>query len=238
MRIVAWNCQGGLHNKFEPLLALNPDIAVVSECAKPEILARKCELPRFSAPPVWTGGNQNKGLAVFFFSDAVGTLHSPFNRDLHGIIPVEVTAPWRLNLLAVWGPMGLPKTDPGPLNRALEFYRRFLIERDAVIAGDFNHNVFWDEDGWVRNFSDTITHLDSLGLASAYHEKTREEHGQESCPTFYFYRKQNKPYHIDYIFMPRAWTEREYGVSVGSFKAWTGAGISDHTPVVLDIADT
>ena len=41
MRIVAWNCAKAFHNKIDRLLALQPDVAVVSECADPEVLARQ-----------------------------------------------------------------------------------------------------------------------------------------------------------------------------------------------------
>ena len=34
MRIVAWNCNGGFHRKAAALMALAPDIAVVSACRK------------------------------------------------------------------------------------------------------------------------------------------------------------------------------------------------------------
>lgn len=34
MRLVTWNCGMALHRKFEALLGLEPDIAVVCECAE------------------------------------------------------------------------------------------------------------------------------------------------------------------------------------------------------------
>ena len=90
MRIVAWNRAGGLHRKLGPLLKLKPDIAVVSECAEPEVLERKGGLPAFSAPPVWTGDDLNRGLAVFFFNGAAGRLHGRFDTGLRRAVPVEI----------------------------------------------------------------------------------------------------------------------------------------------------
>ena len=130
MRIVAWNCAKALHKKFDPLLALRPDIAVISECAEPAVLERKCDLPAFSAPPVWSGGNPNwrpengpdpwlhSGLGVFFFNGAAGHIHGRFN------------------------------------------------------------------------------------------------------------------------YMPHSWTEWDFSLDVGSFEDWTGAGLSDHAPLTLDIPAT
>lgn len=238
MRLVAWNCAGGLHKKFEALLALEPDIAIVSECAEPEVLARKCRLPVFSASPVWAGRDLNRGLAVFFFNKANGRMHGRFRADLQTAIPVEVTAPQRFNLLAVLAhTFKRRKADPGPVNEALDFYRSFLTGEEAVVAGDFNHNVIWDKPGWASNHRDTVEALDSYGLVSAYHAATGDRQGKENAPTIYWRdRKKDGPtYHIDYIFIPRTWTEREFGLRVGLFEAWVGGGLSDHVPLVLDI---
>lgn len=245
MRIVAWNCAKAFHNKIDRLLALQPYVAVVSECAAPEVLARKCRLPEFSAPPIWHGDGPNHGVGVFFFNGGDGRRHHRFDRDLYLLLPVEVTKPQRFNLLAVWAfTYGLRKAQHGPLNEGIEFYRRFLTEEDAVLAGDFNHNVNWDEDGWASSFGHTVARLDSLDLISAYHEKTRENHGQESCATFHFRRKRNDPFHIDYIFVPRAWTERAYDLQVGRYDDWVAPGtgmngrsLSDHVPLTFVTGD-
>ena len=247
MRIVAWNCAKALHRKFDPLLGLKPDIAVISECAEPEVLARKCDLPAFSAPPIWSGGDQNwtpdngpdrwlhSGLGIFFFNGAAGHIHGRFNSGLYLILPVEVTAPQRFNLLAVWAPTGMRKPDPGPLRRALEFYRRFLTEGNAVVAGDFNNNVNFDAPGWASNHSNACDILERYQLISAYHVKTGEGYGAESEPTHYHQGKRHKKFHIDFIYMPRAWAARDFALDVGSFEDWTGAGLSDHAPLTLDI---
>ena len=237
MRLVAWNCNGALHRKFEALLALEPDIAIVSECAEPEVLARKCRLPDFSAPPVWTGRDLNRGLAVFFFNEARGHIHGRFRDGLERVLPVEVAAPRRFNLLAVLAnSFHLRKADPGPVNEAMAFYRRFLTDGDAVLTGDFNHNVVWDKPGWASNHRDTVDALDRYGLVSAYHAATGEAQGQEKAPTIYWRdRKEDGPvYHIDYIFIPRSWAGRGFGLRVEPFGTWVGAGLSDHVPLVLD----
>jgi hypothetical protein len=56
-----------LHTKWDGLLNLRPDIAVIAECAEPSVLWSKmkyepvCEVQ-------WIGDNRNKGLAVFAFT--------------------------------------------------------------------------------------------------------------------------------------------------------------------------
>lgn len=237
MRIVAWNCRGGFHGKLDRLRDLNPDIAVISECARPEVLREKSGFTAFSAPPVWTGKHTHYGLAVFFFGNATGSIHNVIASDLPGILPVEVTAPRRFNLLAVCAPTGTPKADPGSVRRSLDVYRDFLTGGEAVLAGDFNHNVRWDKPGWASNFRETADILEGRGLVSAYHAATGEEFGKESAYTYYHAPQNQAPYHIDYIFAPRAWTEGCFGLDVGSREDWIDSRLSDHVPIVLDIAD-
>jgi len=239
MRLIAWNCAGAFHRKLEPMMALEPDIAVVSECAEPDVLAARAMLPDFAAPPIWTGRNPNKGLAVFFFNGAAGRLHG----DLHWILPIEISTPRRFNLLAVWAQNASAgnrrKANPGPLRRALDFYRGFLTDRDAVLAGDFNNNIFWDKPGWAMNHQDAVDILAGYELVSAYHAATGEAQGSETTPTHYWRdRKKDGPtYHIDYIFMPEAWARAGYAFHIEPFEPWTGAGLSDHVPLVLELPE-
>ena len=244
MRIVAWNCAKAFHNKIDRLLALQPDVAVISECAAPEVLARKCRLPEFSAPPLWHGDNPNWGVGVFFFNGWAGRRHQQFDRNLKLLLPVEVTKPRRFNLLAVWAPTGLLKAEPGPVREATEIYREFLTEEDAVIAGDFNNNVNFDKPGFAANFRNVVNILDGYGLASAYHAQTGEAQGEESAPTFYLFGKKDRPHHIDYIFVPRAWTERAFDLQVGRYDDWVAPGtgmngksLSDHVPLTFVAGD-
>lgn len=247
MRIVAWNCAGGLHfpRKLGPLLALKPDIAVISECADPPILEAKCgRLPEFSATPIWIGGDpdSHRGLGVFFFNGAAGTRHDRFNPDLQWLLPVEITSPRRFNLLAVLtGTGGLRKAEPGPLLEALDFYCRFLTEEDAVVAGDFSNNSSW-RIGWACNHCHAVKILKRRGLVSAYHTKTGEDQGKETANTYYRWRREEEGHHIDHIFIPRAWSKQGFGLKVGSFRNWvritsTRKSRSDHAPLILDVAD-
>ena len=245
MRLVVWNCAGGLHlpRKYEPLLALGPDIAVISECAEPSILARKLDrVLDFSAAPIWTGGvpTPHRGLAVFFFNGAAGICHRKFAPELQWLLPVEVTAPRRFNLLGVLtGVAKLRKAEPGTLREGLDFYRRFLTEEDAVVAGDFSNNAAWYP-GRASNHRHAVEVLEGYGLVSAYHAKTGELQGQESTGTYYRWRRKEEGHHIDHIFIPHAWSERGFRLEVGSYDEWVRktsgeASRSDHAPLVVDI---
>lgn len=242
MRIVAWNCNMALHRKFDALLSLRPDLAIVSECAEPDRLRQRLDIGMICGDPVWVGTSPHKGLAIFGFNGHRVALAPGHRRSLKHIAPVRVDGAARFNLLGVWAQNfsdGIRrKRQPGPLRLALRHYRDFLTEGPTVVAGDFNNSVYWDRPGWLINQAWAVGALAGLGLTSAYHAYRGEAQGDESDPTLYWRdRKKDGPtYHIDYIFLPRAWVARLCALSVGSFEQWCQPGLSDHVPVVAEVA--
>src|SRR5689334_18278460 len=91
MRIVAWNCCMALNRKFEAISRLEPDVAVICECAEPRRLAAVGALKGVCAEPVWIGDNGNKGLAVFTYSGYRARLAEPFYPGLRHIAPVTIS---------------------------------------------------------------------------------------------------------------------------------------------------
>jgi exonuclease III len=77
--------------------------------------------------------------------------------------------------------------------------------------------------------------LDERGLVSTYHEHFGEPQGGESRQTMYLFRHADRPYHIDYIFIPRAWTPRLQTVEVGGYEQWSK--LSDHCPVIVSLRE-
>jgi len=241
MRIVAWNCNMALGRKFEALMRLRPDIAIISECASPHDLRHAGAPDRADHNSVWIGANRHKGLAVIAFNGFSASLAEPYHRTLRWIAPVRIGGPVELNLLAVWAQnwsAGITrKHQMGPLRRALGKYRDFLAERPAVVAGDFNSNLIWDKPGWRNNHMTNVETMRRLGLVSAYHALRGEAPGKEREPTLYWRdrRKDGPTYHIDYVFLPKHWIARVTELSIGRFEDWCGAGLSDHVPVVVEV---
>src|SRR5882757_5148371 len=167
MRFVTWNCGMALHRKFDALLALEPDIAVICECAEPERLRALGRLGGLDAEPVWIGRNPNKGLAVFAFNGFSVRLAEEFHPTLRYIAPVHITGPTECNLLAVWAQNASAgvsrKNQAGPLRRALTKYKGFLSDRPSMIAGDLNNNAIWHRPGWRINHLTTVAVLESYG---------------------------------------------------------------------------
>jgi len=239
---LAWNCNMALHRKADALLALCPDIAVISECAEPERLRRMGCSTWIETEPVWIGRHATKGLAVFTFNGYRAHLSESYWPKLRYIAPVHISGPATFNLLAVWAQNAsggvMRKHQLGPLRRAHSRYRSFLEDGPVVLAGDFNNNAIWDKPGWRINHMTMVEILKKRDLVSAYHEICREAHGEESVPTIYWRdRTRDGPtYHIDYIFLPSTWLSAVDAFDVGGFDDWCGNGLSDHVPLVVDIS--
>jgi exonuclease III len=228
LRIVTWNCGMALARKAPSLLVLKPDIAVVQECSKKSVDI----ISSHGFSGLWFGANLNKGVAVFcskeFTVEAVG---KPFGK---WVVPVRVHgAVVDFNLLAIWAcPVGTKRAANyiGEVHRCLVKQSDWFSNASVVAAGDFNSNAQWDANRPGRNHTEVVRLFDSHGLISAYHAHHEEKQGAEKRPTYYFYRHQDKPFHIDYVFIPKVW--RSKSVEVGSFSEW--GHLSDHVPVVVD----
>ncbi|MBK9321376.1 MAG: hypothetical protein IPM97_00200 [Bdellovibrionaceae bacterium] len=230
MRLVVWNCHQGLDKKAELLADLRPDIAIVPECANPLLpklasVLSKCGVTQSA----WNGNNQQKGLGVFIFNNAVKaesieTLGGKFS------IKIDLDLAEKVSLIAVW------TQNPGYIEEAhktVETYKKSLNERNVIFAGDFNSNKIWDSSRTLNHTALVDRLKNEFGLASAYHHHFGEDQGQEKRATLYFTYNEKKPYHIDYVFIPQKWLSKIKAVHVGEFKKWIH--VSDHCPLVLEI---
>ncbi len=211
--------------------SLRPDIAVVSECSRDAVLA--CRDEGYSA--CWWGRNKNKGLGVL--AAKPWTLEAGRQPTQKWIAPVRVRGPLSFLLIAVWaGPVGniKEKNYIGQIFEAVTRHPRWFADRQpVVIGGDFNSNTIWDEGRKTRNHSAVVRLLSDRNLVSAYHVFFSEEQGKETRPTYYFWHREDRPFHIDYIFVPTSWRPRLRNVEVGTYEAWRPK--SDHVPIVVDI---
>ena len=235
-RLVVWNCSQALHSKYERLAALEPDVAIVPECAEPDVIRRKS--PNFLFGDCeWRGTIKHKGLGVFAFKDVRLRLHHSWEPRFHIFLPLEVTGAAEFNLLAVWAfhrrtPETVTRT-PATMRTAIEHYASFLSRGRGVLAGDLNANVIWDASKRYEPFVDVDASLRGLGLVSAYHAVGGHLHGKEPHPTLFWQKKAVQGYHIDYSYIPAEWTERVRSVSVGSADDWLP--YSDHAPLIVEL---
>ena len=233
-----------VHRKLPELVdRLDPDIAVIPECADPATLRAKGGRALPECSMAWVGRSPNKGLAVFGFTDYTVTLSECYDDRLEWVMPIEVEGPVGFAVLAVWAHnrrakvqhpdhLGIPQSASG-----LAVYQDWLADRPALFAGDFNHSCVWDSaGGGRRNHASTVALAESLGLFSAYHRWSGEQQGSESTPTMYWKSRSvdGPAYHIDYVFVPESWAAGLVNVHIGTHADWVASGLSDHVPIVVD----
>lgn len=154
--------------------------------------------------------------------------------------PLELFLPCivtnRISLLAAWTRQANSPTFRyiGQLWKYLQQHQSFLVQPESILIGDLNSNTCWDV--WDRwwNHSDVVLQLQEIGLRSLYHHARSEDHGKENTPTFFMYRRLDKPYHIDYAFLSEVLLERA-SLEVGAPAHWIER--SDHMPIIVHIVD-
>jgi exonuclease III len=234
MKLTTWNCARGFAKKQKVIFSNDgPDIAVIQECSKK---STETVLPDgYSA--LWVGDNLNIGMGVFYKTDlwSVRRLEDT-THGIQWVVPFEVRGPENFTLIAVWAcevKGSKHESYVGQLKRALESYSKWFGNRPVVVAGDFNSNAIWDKERPKWNHSTMVSALGGHGLSSAYHAATKEEQGREKTPTFHLHKNHEKPFHLDYIFVPDDWQkDRQMTMSID----YQLPPLSDHRPVSLCVS--
>lgn len=215
------------------ILTHKPDILIVPECECPDKLLFPVDTPE-PTDTLWYGRNQNKGLAIFSYSDYRFTVLDNHNQDLQMIIPIAVTGgEFDFNLFAVWA--NNPTDRDGQyieqVWKAVHHYNTLLTDTRTILIGDFNSNKIWDRKHRESNHSSVVKLLEDKGIFSSYHLHHKQTQGTEEHPTLYMYRHKDKPYHIDYCFASADMAEKLTSVEVGDYEFWIRH--SDHVPLIV-----
>lgn len=221
MRIVTWNCAGKFRDKYETIAQLKADIYIIQECENPQS-CRHSGYKDFASNYLWIGDKMFKGLGVFARE---GIELAPLAWEsycLRHFLPVRVNDAF--NLLAVWA--ARPYIEEYYVYHSIHQNK---IDADTVIIGDFNSNKRWDHKHGARSHSAVVQMMANAGLVSAWHHLHNEAHGEENEPTFYMYRKQDRPYHIDYAFAASNILTSCAIIQSSAFAC------SDHRPLVVDL---
>lgn len=223
------------YRKKAPLiLAHQPDIVVVPECEHPDKLKFAAGILK-PTDMLWFGTNNNKGLGIFSYSTYRFKLKRTHNPELKMIVPVAVKGgAIDFTLYAVWA------NNPGDPDgqyveqvwKALQHYNKHLRRKQTMLAGDFNSNTIWDRKSRAGNHSNVVKRLERKGIYSCYHLHHGQSQGKEAHPTFYLYRHQDKPYHLDYCFASKDMADKIVSVEIGDYDAWKQ--YSDHVPVIVN----
>lgn len=223
--------------KADFILDYKPDILIVPECEHPD----KLLFPVNTLKPtdvLWFGKNQNKGLAIFSYSDYRFKVIDIHNQDLQMIIPISVTGgQFDFNLFAIWAnnPNDIDGQYVEQIWKAVHYYDALMSNTKTILIGDFNSNKIWDRKYRKSNHSHVVKFLEDKGILSTYHLHHKQVQGMEEHPTLYMYRHQNKPYHIDYCFVSKDMAEKLLSVEIGDYHSWIK--YSDHVPVIVTFAN-
>jgi exonuclease III len=227
MRLVTWNCCTAFSRKAEQFFRLNPDIAVVPECSQSDV--SRIDSNGYSG--LWFGSNPKKGMGIFCRKQwTPRTSCEPCGK---WIVKIQLEGTPAFNLLAVWACTVGRRLDNyiGQVYQCITERVDWVSSSPLVMAGDFNSNSKWDKLRPGRNHSEVVKLLGNHGLLSSYHSYFGENQGAETRPTYYYHHHREEPFHIDYVFAPKAW--RVESVQVGSFEEWHT--LSDHVPVTVEL---
>ena len=219
------------------ILAHKPDILVVPECEHPDKLKFSDQLLKPS-DILWFGTNSNKGLGIFSYSHYRFKLIKTHNPDFKLIIPVAVSGgDFNFTLFAIWA--NNPSDPDGQyveqVWKAIHHYDKKLKNSKTILIGDFNSNTIWDRKYRAANHSNVVKLLAEKGIFSCYHLYHNQIQGKEEHPTFYLYKHNDKPYHLDYCFVSRDLAEKIQSVEIGDYEFWKPH--SDHVPVMVTFND-
>lgn len=220
----------GLSRKASKLFENSPDIAVVQECSRKDTDSPPSD--RYKG--VWFGTNPAKGLGVFATEE---WQLRPLGHPQHEwVAAVEIDGPECFTLIAVWACAvkgNRQQSYVGVIHRSLAAHPEWFERGPVVMAGDFNSNSIFDKNRPIYNHTALVRQLRQHGLVSAYHTLFKERQGRESRPTFHLYRKTEKTFHLDYIFLPRAWARRLNHLELGGYDDWSC--LSDHCPLTVEV---
>lgn len=239
-----------VHRKLDIVLErLHSDVLVLCECADAATLSNKYSGPAPWTSMAWAGKvpdppkNPDKGLAVMTFGDYRIAAERPVAPVMEWVVLADIVGPVTFSLIAIWAMnhrasniKAFPQSNPQPV-AALNTYWTD-DSGPTVLAGDFNHNVSWDSGmAFAKQHARTLDAAKRADLVSAYHHHFSEPQGAETIPTLHWRGAGQKTFHIDYASIPAKWLPRLQAVTPGDKKDWIDSGMSDHVPLVVDLAD-
>lgn len=221
MRIVFWNCNGAFRNKYQFIRNLDADLYVIAEVEEANKINDEQFIRDVKSQKYLSFPHDKKGLLAF-----TNHIQAPIrllqwdNYRMRYFLPFEFMGK---TILGIWAKDNYIED----IYLYTSFHAKELA--NTILIGDLNSNVIWDSQHGYRTHSDFNQLMTSICHTSAYHLQSGELFGQESQPTFFMYRKPDRPYHIDYAYVPK---NTNFTISFGGQNFLEH---SDHLPLILDI---
>ena len=230
MKIVSWNANGKFREKIKLFSPSDIDVMVVQECEKTEKSDEAYKSNGWEYQ--WVSENKHRGLGVFV---PKGKECIPLDwkiSECKYFLPVSVSE--NITVVGVWAMGGRSKSVSyaGQITCFLKNHIDTISSSRTFLVGDFNSNAIWDKRHRVANHTKNNNRLAEVALKSLYHVIENEEQGKETKPTFFLYRNREKPYHMDYFYVPEILMEYAT-IEVGSQDKWLK--FSDHMPLFVDL---
>jgi len=230
MKIVSWNANGKFREKIRLFDPTTTDVLVIQECERTEESEGLYRDAGWEFQ--WLSENIHRGLGVFVPVGRRCKRLSLGITECQYFLPVSVDD--SQTIVGVWAMGGGSKSASyaGQITRFLDKYANLIDPTNTILIGDFNSNSIWDKRHRVANHTSNDARLSELGLKSLYHSRENEDQGKETRPTFYMYRKRDKPYHIDYAYLPKRYVEDAL-IEIGCPNEWLEH--SDHMPLIVNL---
>lgn len=234
MRFVAWNCCEKFDRNYSHLRDLDFDVAVVCECGPFEARFGDAREVTAVLKLAVDQPGQSKHIGVLA-RDPWRVEKLPVDQEQPWLLPVRVTGPIDFTVLAVWA-LG-PEWVVGRPSYAAQTGRVISqtlphLEGPVILAGDLNAPILSDSTS-TRLYAENVGRLLERGLVSAF-TAARGETDPLAEPTYHHQWKAARPFHIDHVFLPKAWTHG-LEVTVGTYEEWVATKRSDHVPIIVDV---
>jgi hypothetical protein len=217
MKIVFWNCNGKFRAKGDIIIKEHADLYIISEVEPIDKISWLNNIPN----KVYLKNSIDKrGLLVFSFSKDLIEPLNWLNPRIKYIQPFKFQ---QQLILGIW----MKKNYIEDLY--VYSYLNLHKMHDAILIGDFNSNVIWNREHNDRSHTDFNDLMSKINHFSAYHRQNNIAFGAEKQATFFMYRKIDRPYYIDYAYLPE---QTNFKISFGEMNY---LDYSDHLPIILTI---
>lgn len=235
MRIGTWNCRLNIDRKRAALESLRLDVAIIPESAARPALAAE---PGVSH--AWIGRRAERGLGVLAFGDwSLSTVDEV--DPMPWCLPVRARHAGGVEfvVLAVWTVKHSADGRPdyaGQFAAVIDRWAHSIESGQVVIAGDLNASLQGPSATAHRH---NLDRLAAVGAHSAYHLVHGPVAVHDEPPTLRWIGPggTRRHYHCDHVFVSSALARLVLAAEVGSLAEWVESGLSDHCPVVAELAD-